>query len=120
MADEPRESIRRLEERLGRASEQAERLIAEAARMGQGDRPPAAGWQSPPRSTKESGRTGELDALIQAIQALRELVPPDVVERLAGALRELLLALRAMIDAYLERLDRREEQQPEVQDIPIR
>jgi hypothetical protein len=118
MADEPRESIRRLEERLGQASEKAERLIAEASRMGRDDRPPAAGWQSPPRSPEERGR--ELDALIQAIQALRELVPPDVVERLAVALRELLLALRALIDTYLERLARHEEQQPEVQDIPIR
>ena len=119
MADEPHDSIRRLEERLGRASEQAERLIAEAARMGRGERPPAAGWQSPPRGTEERGRSSELDALIQAIQALRELVPPDVVERLAAALRELLLALRGLIDAYLERLDRREEKPPEVQDIPI-
>jgi hypothetical protein len=120
MADEPRESIRRLEERLGRASEQAERLIAEAARMGHGDRPPAAGWQSPTRGPDERARGSELDALIQAVQALRELVPPDVVERLAAALRELLLAVRGLIDAYLERLDRHEEQQPEVQDIPIR
>jgi hypothetical protein len=120
MADEPRDSIRRLEERLGRASEQAERLIAETARMGQGHRPPAAGWQSAVGGTEERGRSSELDALIQAIQTLRDLVPPDVVERLATALRELLLALRALIDAYLERLDRRGEQQPEVQDIPIR
>jgi hypothetical protein len=120
MADEPHESIRRLEERLGRASEQAERLIAEAARMRQGDRPPAAGWQSQARDADQRGRGSELDALLQAIQALRELVPPDVVERLAAALRELLLALRALIDTYLERLDRREEKPPEVQDIPIR
>jgi hypothetical protein len=120
MADDPYESIRRLEERLGRASEQAERLIAEAARMGLGDRPPAAGWQSPPPDPEEARGGGELDALIQAIQAFRALVPPDVVDRLEAALRELLLALRVLIDTYLERLDRRPDNPPEVQDIPIR
>ena len=36
-----------------------------------------------------------------------------------AALRELLLALRALIDWYLERLERRREQSVEVQDIPI-
>jgi hypothetical protein len=52
-------------------------------------------------------------------QALRDLVPPELQRRLAAAIRELLLALRALIDWYLERLERRREQAVEVQDIPI-
>jgi DNA-binding HxlR family transcriptional regulator len=58
--------------------------------------------------------------LVQAVQYLRELVPPEVQQRLLEALRELLLAIRALIDWYLERLERRRGERVEVQDIPIR
>ncbi len=116
MADEPRDALRRLEQRLSSASDAAERLIAEAARTAQG-KPPPAGWQSQPE--KERG-AGELEVLIQALQAMRDLIPPDVLERLATALRELLLAIRALIDWYLERMERkRAETRTEVEDIPI-
>jgi hypothetical protein len=116
MADEPQDSLRRLEERLTSASNAAERLIAEAARTGERGKPPPAGWQAP-AADERSGN--ELDALIQAARALRELIPPDVLERLAAALKELLLALRALIDSYLERIDRRRAEPAEVEDIPI-
>ena len=56
---------------------------------------------------------------MQAISGLRELIPPEVLERIAAALREVLLALRALIDFYLERLERRRSEPTEVQDIPI-
>jgi hypothetical protein len=117
MNDESPDALRRLEERLSQASEAAERLIADAARGAIGDRPPPSGWQKidePP-----AGRGGELEALVGALQALRGLVPPEVLGRLAGALRELLLALRALIDFYLERLDGSPTRGDEVQDIPI-
>jgi hypothetical protein len=39
--------------------------------------------------------------------------------RLVEALRELLLALRALIDWYLERIEHRRAAPAEVQDIPI-
>jgi sugar-specific transcriptional regulator TrmB len=114
MADEPRDALRRLEQRLSSASDAAERLIAEAART---SRPPPAGWQA---NVDEERRGGELDALLQAFQSLRELIPPEVMQRLAAALKELLLAIRAVIDWYLERVDRRRAQEPsEVEDIPI-
>ena len=79
-------------------------------------KPPPAGWQVP-----DDGRAGipDIDPFVALVQALRELVPPDLQRRLIGALRELLLALRALIDWYLERLERRREQAVEVQDIPI-
>ncbi len=50
---------------------------------------------------------------------MRDLIPPDLQQRLIAALREVLLALRALIDWYLERLERRREQGVEIQDIPI-
>jgi len=121
MADEPREALRRLEQRLSQASDAAERLIAEAARSTQRNRPPPAGWQAPGADGEQSGQRpgGELEALVQAISGLRELIPPEVLERIAAALREVLLALRALIDFYLERLERRRSEPTEVQDIPI-
>jgi hypothetical protein len=121
MTDEPQEPLRRLEQRLSRASEAAERLISEAARTGEPGTPPPAGWRTPEPPEPASGaRPGsELEGLVQAIQALRELIPPEVVERVAAAIREVLLALRSLIDFYLERLERKPEQPVEVQEIPI-
>jgi hypothetical protein len=114
MADEPRDALRRLEQRLTSASDAAERLIAEAARTA---KPPPAGWQTSPESDR---RGGEFEMLIQAFHAVRDLIPPDVVERLAAALNELLLAIRAVIDWYLEWVERRRAKpSTEVEDIPI-
>jgi hypothetical protein len=42
-----------------------------------------------------------------------------VQRRLAEAVREVLLAIRALIDWYLERLDPTRAETPQVQDIPI-
>jgi len=79
--------------------------------------PPPAGWQAAEDPAR--GSTSELDPFVALIQAVRDLIPPDLQERLIAALREVLLALRALIDWYLERLDRRRAQGVEVQDIPI-
>lgn len=131
------ETLRRLEERLGRASEAAERLLAEAARSAgekaadvvdaltdptrradpRRDGPPPAGWQVPGRD--DSTAEGELESLIEVVRSLRNLIPPELQRRLAEALRELLLALRALIDWYLERLDHKRTTPLDVQDIPI-
>ena len=121
MSDEPEAPLRRLEQRLSQASDAAERLIAEAARGEAPGRVPPAGWQTPgAERPPPDGRPGaELDALMQAIQTLRELIPAEVMERITAAIREVLLALKALIDFYLERLDRRGSEPAEVQDIPI-
>jgi hypothetical protein len=76
--------------------------------------PPASGWQIP-----EDSPASDLDPFGTLVHALRDLIPAELQRRLAAALRELLLALRALIDWYLERLERRREQAVEVQDIPI-
>jgi hypothetical protein len=113
VGDEIRDPLRRLEERLERATEAAERMISD---MG---RPPSSGWQS--LKEEPSGRRPlpELETLVAALAPLRELIPPDAADRLLAALKEILLAVRALIDYYLERLDRRPPEPPEVQDIPL-
>jgi hypothetical protein len=137
----PEEALRRLEQRLDRASEAAERLMAQAAaeavRAGESVRaaseaargagettpagdpltPPPAGWQAADDDARES--TSELDPLVALAQAMRDLIPPDLQRRLVAAVREVLLALRALIDWYLERFESRREQGVDVQDIPI-
>jgi hypothetical protein len=117
----PEEALRRLEQRLHQASEAAERLMAQAAAeaVGAGDpgKPPPAGWHTPEDGSRAA--SSELDPFVALVQAMRELIPPELQRRLIAALREVLLALRALIDWYLERLDRRREESVEVQDIPI-
>jgi hypothetical protein len=102
----PEDPLEELRERIARTQEAAERL-AEAAR-----RPPPAGWQAPPGS-------GELRALASVAEAVRGLVPADLQEQIAALVRELLLALRALIDYLVDRLEQRRSEPIEVQDIPI-
>jgi hypothetical protein len=122
------EVFRRLEQRLDRASEAAERLLSEAARSATGGRaagpgaspppPPPAGWQTPDSGDVGRG-SADFDALLQVARSLRDLIPPDIQRRLLEALREVLLAVRALVDWYLERLERQRKEPVEVQDIPI-
>ncbi len=113
------EALRGLEERLERVSQAAERLLADAAER-VGRRPPAAGWQQPSDGDGAAARGGgELELLLGMLGSLRDLVPAELHQRLADAVRELLLALRALIDWYLERGERRRAAPSRVQDIPI-
>ena len=120
------ETLRRLEERLDRASAAAERLMAEAAGHAAGNaagsdagpEPPPAGWQAP-HAEAPPERDSDLEALIALARSVRELIPPDLQQRLVNALREVLQALRDLVDWYLERLDRERAEPAEVQDIPI-
>jgi thioesterase domain-containing protein len=95
-----------LHRRLDQAALEASALLGEI--------PPAGGWQRP----EDDGAATDEDALARLLARLAQIVPPDIWERLAAALRELLLALRALIDWYLERSERR-TQPVEVRDIPI-
>ncbi|HZU61899.1 MAG TPA: hypothetical protein VE983_13100 [Solirubrobacteraceae bacterium] len=118
MTDEHRDALRRVEERLNQASRAAERLVDEAAQSLR-PKPPPAGWQSPQESRPGGSLSSEIEALLGAVRAMRDVIPPEIVQRLADALRELLLALRALIDAYIERLEHSEPEPPKVEDIPI-
>ena len=108
----------RLEQRLDQASDAAERLIADAAKAALGG-PPPAGWQAPEPDRERANARGEFEFLLEAIASLRDRIPPDLQRRLGEALRELLLAVRALIDWYLERSERRPRERADVQDIPI-
>jgi hypothetical protein len=121
------DALRRLEQRLDRASEAAERLLANAAQRVVG-KPPPAGWQRPaPEPGSGAGASGadsllggsEGELLLGILGSLRDRIPPELQQRLADAVREVLLALRALIDWYLERTERRRATPVEVQDIPI-
>ncbi|HEX3977595.1 MAG TPA: hypothetical protein VGG07_26290 [Solirubrobacteraceae bacterium] len=136
-AREPVEdALGRLEERLDRASRAAERLLADAAgRMvgepepgetdtaaeGEPLTPPPAGWQQT-QAGHERGAPpllADADLLLALFAAVRNRIPPDLQQRLGEAIREVLLALRALIDWYLERSERARSGPTEVQDIPI-
>jgi hypothetical protein len=88
----------------------AERLVREAherAQAAAGDR------QAPPPPP----RAPDLAALLDAARAA---VPPELSRQLADALRELLIALRAIIDYSIARLEPAPPpDEPEVEDIPV-
>jgi hypothetical protein len=79
--------------------------------------PPQAGWEA--SGDEAEGGRSELEALIALVGSVRDLIPPELRQRLVDALRELLQAIRALLDWYLERLDRQRDEPAEVQDIPI-
>jgi hypothetical protein len=100
------EALRQVRDHLDEAHAAADRLVQEAQRHAEG----AAAERAPgvPSHGWESGRgdasAPDLDVLLALLDAVRESVPAELSRQLAGALRELLLALRALIDWYLERL----------------
>jgi hypothetical protein len=61
----------------------------------------------------------ELSALFGLVEALKGSVPPDLLNGLTDALRDLLLALRAVLDYSIARLERPPEASVQVEDIPI-
>jgi hypothetical protein len=60
----------------------------------------------------------DIAPLLAILEALRRAVPVELQEQFTALQRELLLTLRALIDWYLERLDK-PELAPQVEDIPI-
>src|SRR4051812_50141557 len=85
----------------------ADRLVREAeaaARARTGDVPPA-GYEGE-RTSAERSAFGELQALAGLLDAARTSGPPELARQLAEAPRELLVALRALIDWGVARLGR--------------
>jgi hypothetical protein len=74
----------------------------------------------PPHLGGEPLRAPRLDLrpLFMLIEAVRRGLPRELEEQFTALIREILLTLRALIDWYLERLDRRPAE-PRVEDIPI-
>jgi hypothetical protein len=97
----------------------AERLVREAtarAEAAAGDVPPR-GWDSP---RPDRSPFPDVSALLGLVEAARGALPPELARQLADALRQLLLALRAVLDYSIELLERPPREEPEVEDIPIR
>jgi hypothetical protein len=112
--------------RLGATQAAAERLAGEAAgaaqRVAAGGVPPQ-GWATPQDRT---ARQEEAQAVVALLQALRDVVPPELQAQLSEVIRQVLLLLRALIDVWVARLDPERRtapaQHPDQQrfeDIPI-
>jgi hypothetical protein len=78
---------------------------------------PPSGWETGQRDAA----TSDLRVLLGLLDSVRDAVPAELSRQLATALRDLLLALRALIDWYLERLGEPAARNPgvEVEDIPL-
>ena len=106
--------------RVDEAYTAADRLVreAEAAARAVAATVPRDGWRSTSIPTAHDPFP-DLSPLIALLESARHLVPPELAQRLASALRELLLAVRALLDWWIERVERHAEPQVEVEDIPI-
>lgn len=105
-------------DRLRAAAEAARSLAAEAGRLRAEGTPPQ-GWATPAGPSVPS--RPEVQAVAALLELVRATVPHELAVQVLDVLRELLLALRAVIDVLLERLDRHAAGGPavEVEDIPI-
>jgi hypothetical protein len=122
------DALRALEQRLERATRAAERLLADAGEpLAQDDdgEVPTRGWQRRSEGARDAPSLGgwidpeDARLLLTVLADLRERLPPELERRIVVALRELLVALRALIDWCVERAERRSAPPAEVQDIPI-
>jgi hypothetical protein len=98
----------------------ADRLVreAEAAAHERAADVPPAGYEGE-RAEGERSAFGDLQALTGLLETARTSVPPELARQIAEAARELLVALRALIDWWIERLERTPERPVDVEDIPI-
>jgi hypothetical protein len=121
--DRGRDALDAVRAHLDDAHAAADRLVEEARRQAEdageerAEGVPPRGWAAPGVTGQES----DLQALLALLGTLREAVPAELSRQLAAALRELLLALRALIDWYLERLGEpgADRARVEVEDIPL-
>src|SRR4051794_39651443 len=110
MAEPDREAYEAAERLVREAHERAE----QAARAAAGAAPPN-GWSSastPPPAP-------DFNALFALLDGARGVIPPELLQALADSLRELLIAIRAVLDYSIERLERTPYTPPTVEDIPI-
>ena len=87
-------------------------------------------WEAPYEGSDDPGATPpyglpplrgprlDFRPLFMLLDAVRRGLPRELEDQFTALLREALLTLRALIDWYLERLERRTPE-PKVEDIPI-
>lgn len=112
------EAYERMRASLDDAHAEAERLVQEAEARAR--EVPPRGWAPPEEDARRGPRVSELQALVGLLDLARQTLPPELTRQFLDALRQLLLAVRALVDFWLERLDGQRETPPEVEDIPIR
>jgi hypothetical protein len=127
LPDEP-DALREVRARLDDAHAAADRLVREAQRQAAESGPPPRP-HVPPRGWATAGdpgaapAAGGLDptALLALIELVRDSVPPELSQQLAEAVRDLLVALRALLDHAIERLGAPAPGSAgvEVEDIPL-
>jgi hypothetical protein len=107
------------------AYEAAERLVREATARAE-EAANAAAASAPPNGWSDgaepppSNAFPDVTALLALVEGLRGTLPPELARQLADALRELLVAIRAVLDYTIERLDRPPGgEERDVEDIPI-
>ena len=101
----------------------AERLVRaaqEAAQQAAAQSTPPRGWEAP-RSQPAGGGMPfpDLSGLLALVEAIKGTVPPELAQQLTDALRDLLLALRAVLDYSIARLERPAAEPVQVEDIPV-
>ena len=106
------------------AYEAAERLVREAHAQGRGGGPHRRAGRAGERLEQRRAAGAPASPISprcsRCVDAARGALPPELARQLADALRDLLVAIRAVLDFSIERLDRPPRSEPEVEDIPIR
>ena len=115
------EALQALRERLEATQRAAQRLADDAMGDGADRRPPPAGWDVPRSAEKAND---EIDALIALVASLRDLLPAELRAQLAEIVRQILVFVRAVLDWWIERVERspddaRRGAGDDVEDIPI-
>ena len=110
----PDERINDLRGHIDAAHAAADRLVREAAERAEAaDRAfrerlgdvPDRGWAVGDEHAAGPAGPSELQLVLRLLESLREVMPAELSQQLAEAVRELLLAIRALIDWYLDRLE---------------
>ena len=84
-------------------------------------------WEAPYADSDDPGATPppqhgqprlDLRPLFMLLESVRRGLPRELEDQVHALIREILMTLRALIDWYLERLERKPGE-PHVEDIPI-
>jgi hypothetical protein len=111
--EDPLDAVREAERLVREATVRAEQLAGEV---------PPRGYQEAraPRSHSGAPPFPDLSALTHLVELARSTLPPDLQRQLQQALRDLLLALRVVLDYSIDRLEPGPPPSSEtVEDIPI-
>jgi hypothetical protein len=93
---DPLDAVREAERLVREATQRAERLAADV---------PPRGFESHPPRAGERPAFPDLSAVTGLLELARGSLPPELQRQVSQALRELLIALRAVLDYSIDRLE---------------